>query len=391
MKDSKKLIIAMLCMCVLIMSVTYAAFISRININGTAEITSEWNLQFTSIVASNRTSGVTEVKTPSAIGTTATFHVGLKAPGDEITYVITLSNLGTIPAVVNEITASETGSDAIIFEVIDLSKGDKIGAKSSKDFKVKISFDSSVTSQPNISDSTLQITINCVQDLGQTITPGDLEINTTRLSAKILKDNIVQSDENINFGLTSEESGTNGLYYTNKNTQNNGTTYYFRGNVDNNYVKFGERDTCTYNGENVGYVAFDGSTPYLYEVATQSQCESTKVCDAGTKIKDNYGMDYRYVVGVEPTICSAMGGTPIEQDAIYESAGVSMYWRIVRVNGDGSIRLIHTATISNSSYNNNLGYIDSVIKNKVDEWYGLYLEEYGIYISDSIFCNDNSW
>ena len=92
-----------------------------------------------------------------------------------------------------------------------------------------------------------------------------------------------------------------------------------------------------------------------------------------------------------------------------------MYWRIVRINGDGSVRLIydgiekvangvaHTATIVNTSYNTNnaakyVGYtyddgtgtqVDSTIKGVVDAWYDKHLEiNYGTHIADSIFCND---
>ena len=155
----KKKIIMMLCIALLVMTVGYAALSRVININGTAEITSTWNLQFTSISATGQTDGATEINTPNASGTTATFHVGLKAPGDEITYLITLSNLGTINAVISEITASELGNNAIKFEVTDIAKGDKIAGQTEKVFKVKISFDSSVTEQPSLNDNKIELTI----------------------------------------------------------------------------------------------------------------------------------------------------------------------------------------------------------------------------------------
>ena len=118
------------------------------------------------------------------------------------------------------------------------------------------------------------------------------------------------------------------------------------------------------------------------------------------------------------------------------------YWRIIRVNGDKSIRMIYAgdATVIdgldnkeevlkngyndgdtdytqigesafNSSYNDNayVGYMygtirastyedthantnNSAIKIKVDEWYETHLKdtEYESYLSDTIFCNDRS-
>ena len=104
------------------------------------------------------------------------------------------------------------------------------------------------------------------------------------------------------------------------------------------------------------------------------------------------------------------------------------YWRIVRINGDGTVRVIYDGTsahangdnssdrqIGNSSFNNGcddnayVGYMygkvgaltyakthaninDSIIKKFVDEWYktnilGTANEQY---LADNIFCNDRS-
>ncbi len=101
------------------------------------------------------------------------------------------------------------------------------------------------------------------------------------------------------------------------------------------------------------------------------------------------------------------------------------YWRIVRINGDGSIRLIYDGTsahangdissdeiIASSSYNimydnASVGYMygtpgsnsynethaninDSTIKTVVDNWYKTNISDkgYGFYVADVIYCND---
>ena len=83
----------------------------------------------------------------------------------------------------------------------------------------------------------------------------------------------------------------------------------------------------------------------------------------------------------------------------------SMYWRIVRINGDGTIRLVydgtakvengttHNTIIGDASYNAedylNVNYGDSNIKGVVDGWYNTHLKtNYGRYIADGIFCNE---
>ena len=94
-----------------------------------------------------------------------------------------------------------------------------------------------------------------------------------------------------------------------------------------------------------------------------------------------------------------------------------MVWRIVRINGDGTIRLIydgadivdndtkHITSIAMSMYNeydNDIKYVgytyedngiqvDSTIKDAVDTWYETNLKtNYEKYIADSVFCNDRS-
>ena len=129
----------------------------------------------------------------------------------------------------------------------------------------------------------------------------------------------------------------------NKTQDDLGTSYYFRGAATNNYVQFGS------------YAAGSTTTVHYENVTFEEE-------------------------------------TP-------------MYWRIVRINGDGTIRLVydgtkkvangtaHSATIGDTTYNGddyfNVNYGDSDIKVFVDTWYNTHLKtNYGGYIADGIFCND---
>ncbi len=100
------------------------------------------------------------------------------------------------------------------------------------------------------------------------------------------------------------------------------------------------------------------------------------------------------------------------------------YWRIVRINGDNTVRLIYSGVVPpteatkyvmigsgtaiydavfNSSYNNNayVGYMytvgerqgsstSSTAKINLEDWYGGNLKYYDDLIADTIFCNDRS-
>lgn len=207
---------------------------------------------------------------------------------------------------------------------------------------------------------------------------------------KILEDNTAKSDSNIDFSKSSYQDGTKGLYYTNKNTEGGKTTYYFRGDVKNNYVKFGKyaADVVRYRG-----YESDSSISMWTEYATLSECQNA----------NEYNVN-----------CKAI---------TYAKKGDDMYYRIVRINEDGSIRLLYqgtsvgatldNATIgvvgfnSQSKDNAYVGYMygtvnansynsthanqnNSTVKDYLDSWYRTNLSSYSSYIADAGFCNDRS-
>ena len=152
-----------------------------------------------------------------------------------------------------------------------------------------------------------------------------------------------------------------------------GTSYYFRGAVDNNWVKYGKYTKDMYNCNNGTISATD----------TGNSC--TKIASSGDDI----------------------------------------YWRIIRINGDNSIRMIYSGvtaptestkviktedtSLGNSQFNANsvkaeyVGYMftvgqqhgtgtDSTIKTYLDNWYANYtdLNKTGTKITDQIYCNDRT-
>ena len=173
-------------------------------------------------------------------------------------------------------------------------------------------------------------------------------------------------------------SGDYGLYTAEDDL---GDSYYFRGDVENNYVKFG---TCS---EDI----------HVYKVGSNSiEFDSLEDCEngRGTLYDPN-----------EEGSCA---------EYVKYSKGMDIYWKVIRTNGDGTVRIIYTgvkdntndllikAGIALSAYDEagNHGYtytdasgnqIDSTIKSVIDSWYNKSLEKnYSKYIADGIFCNDKS-
>ena len=168
-----------------------------------------------------------------------------------------------------------------------------------------------------------------------------------------------------------------------------GTSYYFRGAVDNNWVKYGK-----YTKD--AYIVMDRK----YNYSLVDSCNGFNFC---TKLA---------------------------------SKGDDMYWRIIRINGDNSIRMIYTGTTAPDSntkvvmtertYISDLlqytvtsagaskfnqksdsaeyvGYMYTIgeqhgtsqssdIKTYLDNWYANYtdLNKTGTKITDQIYCNDRT-
>ena len=164
-----------------------------------------------------------------------------------------------------------------------------------------------------------------------------------------------------------------------------GTSYYYRGNVNDNYVSFGD---LTYKTD--VYIGYYSSTNN-----NKNEYTSLSKCQSASSFNVN---------------CTQI-----------HKKGDPILWRIVRINGDGSVRLvldnvarnssgneITTAFYSPSNDNAYVGYMygtvgsttydathkninDSTIKVAVDKWYEDNLKtNYANYLSDTLFCNDKT-
>ena len=145
-------------------------------------------------------------------------------------------------------------------------------------------------------------------------------------------------------------------------------------------------------------------TGYQYN---QTELESDKSDKGLYTMEDDYGTSYYYRGSVKNNYVQFAG----------------YYWRIIRINGDGSIRLLYAGEtsdasgeslgIGNSKYNDiatkplYVGYMygdingttleevyantnNSTIKTYLDNWYSTNLSEYSEFIADPGFCNDRT-
>ena len=164
---------------VFVMAVGYAAFATQLNIEGTANITSKWDVHIKSITAGSPI-GTATSKTAYVDETdrlSATFETDLVAPGDSLTYTIEVENSGTLPAKLSSIkfdqshknTATEEGKDnrTIIYSYSGIVANDVLPAGQITTFTVTVTYNPTITTQPSTDaekTSTLDMQLNYVQD-----------------------------------------------------------------------------------------------------------------------------------------------------------------------------------------------------------------------------------
>ena len=203
--------------------------------------------------------------------------------------------------------------------------------------------------------------------------------------------------------FASIETGNAGMY---SYTEGTGKTYYYRGAVDNNWVKYGKfkEDQIVYRGFRDDTTNtdlwFDGEQVNYIDYPTLAECQTGV----------NYDSTYNYKC----------------KEVIYAHKGDDMYWRIIRVDKDNKIKMIYAGSKAPSestkvaitgantnmgftAYNNDYNHAEyvgfqyttgsqrgtttnSTIKTYLDNWYTKYFNE-NIGTSRFIkttFCNDRN-
>ena len=264
-----------------------------------------------------------------------------------------------------------------------------------------------------VNDEYVDQSIDMGQSLSGTIYIREFTKPTMKLTDKLMADNPTIGTRTTFTAFTETNKGT--LY---KATEQIGTNpvkdvYYFAGDAKNNWVKFGKttESSCTYNNSEVYYADLSSGTMVIRKPHNQEECLSSNVCTLN-ELKG---------VGVTDNICTGNGGTLTGEKATWNGTSTKdIYWRIIRTNADGSIKLLYAGTSPdtekayigmsefNTTYddpmyagykygttgsleNNRLNTNDSTIKTYVDNWYKNNLIAYTKYLSkDAVYCNDRN-
>ena len=313
-------------------------------------------------------------------------------------YKITSTDGGYNMTDYSYLTKSNTKEDVALAYEISIDKG------KTHTYTIEIKY---------ANDESVDQSIDMGKSLSGTIYIREFTKPIMKLTDKLMADNPTIGTRTTFTAFTETNTGT--LY---KATEQIGTNpvkdvYYFAGDAKNNWVKFGKttESSCTYNNSEVYYADLSSGTMVIRKPYNQEECLSSNVCTLG----DLKG------VGVTDNICTGNGGTLTGEKATWNGTSTKdIYWRIIRTNADGSIKLLYAGTSPdtekayigmsefNTTYddpmyagykygttgsleNNRLNTNDSTIKTYVDNWYKNNLIAYTKYLSkDAVYCNDRN-
>ena len=409
MKRKKELIVVLTSLLVIVLSVSVAYFATKILGTGKdVSVTSaDLKVIFTSgsgtisgsYIEPGWSSGENTFTVKNETNGTYSYNIIIKdlvntfVTTGFLQYKITSTDGGYTMADFADVPKSSTAYNAVIAQEISIAKN------TTHTYKVEFKYSNSDT-------------VDQSDDMGKTLS-GKIFIQKyeTTLASKLLEDNPTISTRS-DFSTAFTTNTVNTLY---KATENGTDVYYFAGvdNIDGH---------CEYNGQ----IIYDNGKSDL--LTQEGKCISgMQVC----KSDDNY-----LIYGVTSSCGGAYDGSNItltnvtwmtgEEKPINNwvkfgknSSNQDLYWRIIRTNADGSIRLLYSGTsttatdayIGTSEFNTNsnspkyVGYMygntdatpeeartntnDSTIKAYIDNWYANNMTSYTKYLSTTaVYCND---
>ncbi len=164
MKNVKPYIIIAVLVIILTMSFAYSALASKLTLNGVAGIVNGWDVRITNVKVQSASKGC-DAGIPQYTNSSVTFNSKLSKPGDEIVYLITIKNAGTIDAVLNNVIFKQKKeSEDLVYSTTELSK--ELNAGDETTFSVKIEYNLDTNKIQKVKTNTITGIIEYVQKNG---------------------------------------------------------------------------------------------------------------------------------------------------------------------------------------------------------------------------------
>ena len=204
-KRRRKVILGGLLCLLLIMTIGYSAFSSKLDIKGSSMITSKWDIEITNLLVKQEI-GRAKNKAHSYDMLSANMAAEFYFPGDEIIYEVTVSNLGSLDAILDSIKIKMNSQDIIQFKVDGIMSGDVLKQGESIKFDVIMKYNENVTNQPGETSIDFSMDLNYLQNGNSSnfsdadsdvsdmlaINGIDLDVSETSVKAEVSANNAIK-------------------------------------------------------------------------------------------------------------------------------------------------------------------------------------------------------
>ena len=194
MRRKKNLLIISLCVMLFVMGIGYSAFSSKLDINSSSSVTSNWDIEITNVAFKSKV-GYAEEVASSFDKTSANVSASFTSPGDTIVYDVTVSNKGNINAVLDYIKIKMSEQDIIHFKIDGINSNEVIKKGDEKTFTLTMTYNENITSQPNITSTDFNMDLSFLQEgnssdfntsnsLSDTLSINKIDLSSTETSIR---------------------------------------------------------------------------------------------------------------------------------------------------------------------------------------------------------------
>ena len=279
-KKKRNIIIFGLVGVLLCMVAGYAAFQTQLKVSGTSKVTSNWDIEITSVTPGTPTGSAENAVAPSWDKLWASMEADLYEKGDSMEYDVTIENKGTLDAKLNDIITNldNSNNEAVIITFSGYTKGEVLKAKNSKVIHVKIEYNPEY--EGGETSSEVEINFDYGQNNNEENNPDNqylltYDYSTNGGTSVELTEELIASGNNVDLSNTATKEGWNFVgWNTDKDAQIGLENYQMPASNTTLYAIYSKTLKVTYEkGDSVESIGKNEDSCNIYNNGTS--CEIT--------------------------------------------------------------------------------------------------------------------
>lgn len=311
------------------MAVGYAAFSANLNISGTSNITSSFDVKITDITSGSIAGNAQDLDTPRHTDTTANFRAGLTSPGDSITYDIKIENQGTLDATIKLLNYTATQSDVIKVTSSGVREGQVIKKGEEKHLYITVAFDENYNG-PSVEETVdVDVDIDYGQATGDEPVVGDNYLVTydSKTNGGSTEDQTQETamGANIDLSKTAVRDGWTFVgWNTDKDAKTGMKSYEMPSNDITVYAIFSKALTATYvMGSNVQSIGQNNGNCTIYNHETSCEITLPSITASPTYVADGW-YNGQSKIGTEGTKYTITDNVTLTANAVVDQMSVTL-------------------------------------------------------------------